>query len=220
MAVNRVLSTRLVDSVPEPDHKQKMLDRNNAIDFAKFVLGSQDYVILDTETTGLRDIDEVIQLAIISNTGEVLLDTLINCQMASIPEGSTAIHGLTKAHLVDAPLFASVLESALPFLAGKTIVTYNADFDRRIIAQSCRINGITDLPALTYKCAMLAYGQYRGVWDERFDHYKWHRLDGGDHSALGDCLATLRLIRTIADSEYGALDFELTAEGYGDNLNL
>lgn len=32
-------------------------------------------------------------------------------------------------------------------------------------------------------------------------NYRWQRLPGGDHSALGDCWATLKVLQKMAESE-------------------
>ncbi len=50
-------------------------------------------------------------------------------------------------------------------------------------------------------CAMVAYAQYVGEMNHKGTGYKWHKLRGGDHTALGDCRATLGLIRRMANGE-------------------
>src|SRR5207249_12089207 len=50
--------------------------RQDVITWARQVVEESETLILDTETTGLDDDDEVIQLAIIDMQGNVLLDTL------------------------------------------------------------------------------------------------------------------------------------------------
>lgn len=61
------------------------------------------------------------------------------------------------------------------------------------------------------ECAMLAYAEYRGVWNDYHGNYKWHKLsDAAErvgytlpsgmkaHSALADCLMTLAVCRKLA----------------------
>jgi DNA polymerase-3 subunit epsilon len=45
---------------------------------------------------------------------------------------------------------------------------------------------------------MLQYARFIGEWNSYYNSYKWQKLDGGDHTALGDCLATLEVIRVMA----------------------
>jgi len=55
-----------------------LIVRNNAIRFARGVLAQkQNYLILDTETTGLGEKDVIIQMALIDLDGNVLLDSLV-----------------------------------------------------------------------------------------------------------------------------------------------
>ena len=45
---------------------------------------------------------------------------------------------------------------------------------------------------------MLEYAKFVGEWNNYHGNYRWQKLEGGDHSAAGDCLATLEVIRTMA----------------------
>jgi hypothetical protein len=48
-----------------------------AIDWARELMGRQDWVLLNTETTGLGPDDEVVEIAVLDPTGRALLDTLV-----------------------------------------------------------------------------------------------------------------------------------------------
>lgn len=56
---------------------------------------------------------------------------------------------------------------------------------------------------IRWECAMKLYATWWGDWSEYHGNYKWQRLPGGDHSALGDCRATLALLRRIAEEKDG-----------------
>lgn len=45
---------------------------------------------------------------------------------------------------------------------------------------------------------MHLYSEFVGEWNDYFGNNKWQKLPGGDHSAVGDCLATLEVIKYIA----------------------
>ncbi|WP_275897043.1 exonuclease domain-containing protein, partial [Klebsiella pneumoniae] len=53
-----------------------------------------DYVIIDTETTGLKDFDEIIEITIINMRGEILLNSLVKPSRL-IPPGVTEINNIT-----------------------------------------------------------------------------------------------------------------------------
>lgn len=180
-------------SHPNPKHLQ------DSIDWAKSVLDQPDrYVILDTETTGVGTYDEVIQIGVIDPLGSVLLDRLIKpARNTHISREATAIHRITMAMLDNMPLYSEISGMLKSVVQGRTIVTYNAEFDRRLLMQSAGFAG-GFVPPDPWECAMLQYSQFVGDWDRYRDAYRWQKLYGGDHTALGDCRATLARITEMA----------------------
>ena len=174
-------------------------DRKDAVEWARKLLSNKgSYVVLDTETTGLAAVDEIIQLAIVDLDGDVRFNEDIKpTKLKRISAEATAIHGLTMEKLADRQTFAEHEESIAEALKGKTILTYNAEFDRRMFLQTQRIAG-GFLPKGDWECVMLQNARYVGQWSDWRNDYKWPKLTGGDHSALGDCLATLKLLRQMA----------------------
>jgi len=178
--------------------EQMKIDREQAAQWARSLLKRSDWVILDTETTGLSEQDEIIQIGILAGDGKVLLDSLIN-PTQPVSAGATAVHGITSIELDGAPPFSAVYEQVKTLLQGKTIVIYNAVFDLRLLTQTLEKY---DLPVLEFaedqvECAMLKYSAWRGeIWSD--GSYKWQRLVGGDHTAVGDCQATLDVIKKMA----------------------
>lgn len=89
----------------------------------------QPWILLDTETTGLKSKDdEVIDLAILSAEGTVLFSSLIR-PLAHRVDGSDAqaIHHIRDTDLRFAPTFAEVWPTVLPiFTSAQQVITYNA----------------------------------------------------------------------------------------------
>lgn len=165
-----------------------------ASEWARGVLVDPKAVILDTETTGLEG--EIVEISIVSIGGRVLLDTLVKPQKP-IPESATAIHGIDNEMVKDAPSFAEVYPKIKWIVTeASRVIIYNADFDTSILAWDCQRS---DLPALEFKseCAMNWYAAWYGEYSDWFKSFKWKSL-GGNHRALGDCLACLERIRTMA----------------------
>lgn len=184
-------------------HHPNYRHERESIDWARAVLEQADqYVILDTETTGVTNDDEVIQLGVIDPTGAVLLDHLIRpARKKYIPRQATQIHGITMAMLQDRPHYTEIAGLLQSIVQGRTIVTYNADFDRRLVSQTADFSGGFVPPASAWQCAMLQYAQFVGEWDDYRNKYRWHKLRGGDHTAVGDCQATLARIREMAGAK-------------------
>lgn len=99
----------------------------------------------------------------------------------------------------NAPAFKEIYQKTRKIIEGKTVIIYNAAFDTRLLLQTSRRYR---LPSLfdheeQGECAMLMYSAWVGEeWP--FGGYKWQKLVGGDHTALGDCLATLEIIKKMA----------------------
>jgi DNA polymerase-3 subunit epsilon len=167
-------------------------------------------VILDCETTGL-DLytDEPVQIGVISIGGDVLLDTLIR-PSKPIPPEATAIHGITDEMVANAPTFEQIYPQLVSLLDGKTVIAYNESYDRAILRHTCLRLGLMILHVAEWACAMRMYAHWYGEWSDYYGSFKWQRLEGG-HNAIGDCLATLALIRKVAADVVIGVD-----QGQGD----
>lgn len=170
--------------------------RNNAVAWAKRLLARPDWMILDTETTGLGRGAQVVQVAMLAPDGTPVLDTLVKATVPVEPE-AFRIHRLGEEELKDAPSFAEVLPRIVEASQGKYLVIYNGDFDLRMLRQSALAVGL-DTPLLMHYDAMIEYARYYGEWNDYRHDFRWQKLPGGDHSAMGDCRAVLALIQRMA----------------------
>ena len=162
--------------------------KDGPIAWARSLIGRTDWVILDTETTGLGSTDVVIQIGVTDHRGVTLVDTLVRPAVA-IGSGAQAVHGISAEAVAGARDFPTVLPELVRAIAGKTVVAYNAPFDRRLLDQTAFRHGVT-LPEVRWDCAMQWYTRFLGV--------RSAKLPGATHGATGDCLATLAVIRTMA----------------------
>jgi DNA polymerase-3 subunit epsilon len=172
--------------------------RDKAILWARKLVEEGSALILDTETTGLDADDEVIQIAIIDIRGETVLYSLVN-PCFPIPEEATQINGITDEMVANAPNFDEIHKRLIELLPGHELIAYNAEFDERMLIQSAVQWGNSPKDFFRIKHdAMLYYADFVGEWSEYYESNKWQPLPGGDHTALGDCKATLGLIRGMA----------------------
>jgi DNA polymerase-3 subunit epsilon len=164
-------------------------------------------VILDTETTDLDGY--LVQIAVIAMTGMVLFASLVNPQ-TSMSDGAYHVHGISEAQVQDAPTFAQLVDELHAVLRGRLVITYHASFDQHILCNELlRLHGTVTwqeahaardqwLEAMRWGCAMELYAEWVGDWSSWHGGYRWQPLPGGDHTALGDCLATLALLTSMA----------------------
>ena len=153
-------------------------------------------MILDTETTGLGNEAEIVQVAVLNPATGEEYQSLVR-PLGAIPPEATAIHGITNEMVQDAPEMSEVALQLASLLTGKLfVVMYNAEFDSAMLQQTHSRHGLEI--HLTPSCAMKWYAIWFGEWSDYHNSFKWQPLPGGDHSALGDCRATLALIRKMA----------------------
>jgi len=95
-------------------------------------------IVLDTETTGLDPADghRIIEICCVELVGHLptgrVFHTLVQPER-DIPEDSVRVHGLSAEKLADAPVFASVAEDFLAFVADAPLVIHNAEFDLKFL---------------------------------------------------------------------------------------
>jgi len=100
-------------------------------------------IFLDTETTGLsaENGDRIIEIGCIEMLNRRLSGETahwyLNPERPSHPD-AVRIHGLTDEFLADKPLFASVADELLSFLAGAEIIIHNAAFDIGFLNEELR----------------------------------------------------------------------------------
>ena len=87
-------------------------------------------VFLDLETTGLDSrIDEIVEIGILDQDGQVLLDTLVRpVQHRSWP-GAQRVHGIAPADVQDAPTHEALRPRIIEAVSDALVVIYNAPFD-------------------------------------------------------------------------------------------
>lgn len=178
-------------------------DRAAAAAWARAIIADGSALVLDTETTGLHGDVGIVQIAICDLEGREILNSLVQSDVPITP-GASRIHGITAEDIADAPRWADVWERVHRLLAERgypPLVIYNAAYDRGIIRQCCARAGLPIPPLQKVHCAMEWYSQFIGEWSEWYSSYRWQRLPDGDHSAMGDALATLAVIRGMARDE-------------------
>lgn len=179
---------------------QRKKDQQKAIDQCRTWL-SGPYVILDTETTGLEDSDEIIEICITDMKGSVLFNSLIKPTKKLLKPEIIEKTSIDMDMLKDQPTWPEVWPTIKPLITERQIVAYNAAFDYRLIEQTCEIYDIDHTITYPKQCAMLVFAQYKNVWNSWHGEYKWHKLPRGKHRAHGDCKALLKLINKITTDE-------------------
>jgi DNA polymerase III epsilon subunit-like protein len=171
------------------------------------VLKSDDYLVLDTETTGLHA-GEVCQIAVMSSKEEILLNTLVKT-VRPVPEEATRIHGITNDMVLGSPCWRDIVPRLEEILSGRMVLIYNAPFDLKMMAQSNRIWNLSLnwWEIARYACVMDVFARIYGEWSDYHLSYTWQKLTTAAnyfgvrienaHDALGDVRMTLGVCRGI-----------------------
>lgn len=167
----------------------------------------ENYIVIDTETTGLNAAeDELLQVSIIDNEGAVLFDSYIKPTQHTEWAEAERINHISPEMVAEAPTIAEVMPEINDiFKRYDKIVGYNLKFDKAFLENK----GAEFLNA-EYADVMKMFAPIYGEWNDQRGSYKWQKLTtaadyyGYDwsehkeaHNSLGDCYATLHVYKEI-----------------------
>lgn len=163
---------------------------------------SNEYVVIDTETTGLFKKDRIVEIAcVVFKNGKMLEEwsTLVN---PNRDLGPTHIHKITPSMVSIAPTFEEISNDLQRLLNNRIIVCHNASFDIRMLRQEFeRISVNIDFGSPF--CTMVASRQVlpSGL-DNLSDACSGLGIElAGVHSALGDARMTMALFSHVVESK-------------------
>lgn len=162
-------------------------------------------IVIDTETTGLsKDFDEVVEISVISETGEVLLDTLVQPVLKKSWPEAESIHGISPAMIEEAqvPTLAELMPLIMRLCEdSKEVTAFNLAYDKAFLMRAAKQVEMDFSKDINWTCTMLPYSEIIGE-KGRYGKAKWqslakaaeyvqHEWQGTAHRALADCQATL-----------------------------
>lgn len=170
-----------------------------------------EFYILDTETTGLGESDEIVEIAILNQYGEAVLNTLIK-PTQNIPDDAMDIHGITNEMVADAPTWDEITLPQGMRDFNYPIFIYNAAFDVRLWKQSCFTRFVTTGIPINFPPTSVLFNNAHCVMrmaNEALNTERWVSLvaaakhygitfDGlTPHRAASDCAVTLDVLRAM-----------------------
>jgi DNA polymerase III epsilon subunit-like protein len=150
-------------------------DRRAAIAQAQIELNKKP-LYLDTETTGLKDTDQIVEICLLEHDGSLAFQSLVK-PTVKIPADAVRVHHITDALVRTAPTWPEIWPQVEALLTSRRIAIYNAEYDLRLMRQSHLAHHLTWSPAISHFCIMKLYAQFRGDWNARAGNYRWYSLD-------------------------------------------
>ena len=152
-------------------------------------------IVIDTETTGLTDSDELLQISVIDDAGTVLFDSLVRPYFHTEWPEAQKVNGITPEMVAGAPYPHELLPQLVEIFSEMSVcIGYNTSFDLGFLD---RIGIPTEhLTVIDVMQMFVDYLNANGGTHRRaslstctkyFD-YKW---EGAAHNTLADAKATL-----------------------------
>ena len=159
----------------------------------------QQFVILDTETTGLFKNDRIVEIGALVVEGDQILEewsTLVNPDRDL---GPVHIHGISPSMVSMAPSFAEISNDLARLLNGRILVCHNAHFDKRMLSQEFNRLGIQVELGSPF-CTMVAAKRQIGGGSSLADTCEALDIQiSNAHSALGDTRMTHKVFLELRD---------------------
>ena len=167
------------------------------------LLSDVEFVVIDTETTGLRPgPDRVIEVACVRVRGGEAIDsfqTLIN-PIRRIPPFIAQFTGITQEMVNDAPTAKDILPDVMQFIDGSIVVGHNVGFDigflsyeAQLIGRAFPPDGLDTIPLARRFCP----GLKRFKLDMVASHLNIPTVNR--HRALGDATVTAAVFLRILE---------------------
>lgn len=159
---------------------------------------TNEYVVIDTETTGVFKKDRIVEIALVlvkSGSIKESWSTLIN-PMRDI--SNSEIHGITPSMVSAAPVFSEVANDIARFINGRVLVGHNVGFDIRMLHQEFdRMNIEVNFGGNF--CTMIAARRFTGLSNSSLTEVcrEFNIQNEKIHSALGDAICTARIFKLL-----------------------
>lgn len=183
---------------------------------------NKNYCLLDSETTGNDPFrDEAIEVAVVDSKENIVYESMFEC-VGEISEGASNVHKITKKDLIGYNYLIEKIHDLRDVLSKYDFISiYNERFDTNIINSTCykqKEHGIKNIDSAINEIdnyfgafethdLQYCFGSLVLLWDNKYSHWKWLKLEGGkgdesmkdhqSHRASVDCIALNRCINFV-----------------------
>lgn len=192
----------------EKERKQQEVDAliQGALELSASIDNPTRLICIDVETTGLSEIDEIVEISIIDGNGGVLVHSLVHPYWMTSWEDAEAVHGISPDQVQDAPYLHELIPQINAALSSaSTCIGYNVYFVLSMLPDSLRENLAFDTIDV-----MGIFAPIYSEWSDKYEDYKWQSLITcaayygyafRAHDSLEDARATLFCFQKIMETE-------------------
>lgn len=163
-------------------------------------------VYIDTETTGLGQDAEILEICVLDDSGKALVDARCRPQHAAEWPAAQEVHGIAPVDVEGCPTFAELAPAIQEHIdAASRVCVYNAMCDMGLLRRA----GI-EVGGSKLHDTMLDFSATQKEIDPKHGSWRWFTLaiaamrcgyaGRPDHSAKGDCLDT-RHVQAYCDAQ-------------------
>ena len=176
-----------------------------------------NYVVLDTETTGIsiKDGHRIVEIGCIELDNLILTHNKFHCYLnpeRKVSKKALEVHGYTDEFLSDKKKFEEIADEFLDFIKDKKIIIHNAEFDlahinnELFLIGKSRINrdNIVD----TLEIARDKFPGSPNSLDALCKRYKIDNSKRAQHTALVDCDLLSKVYINLIDQKEPTLNFQ------------
>ena len=178
-----------------PSKNAELTFTTSDLEKGEWLVRPENYIMLDTETTGLNAYDEIIQLALVNLKGEVIYQQYFKPSVPSSPE-AYEVHKLSDEFLATQPRWSSCWPAIEALLKDKVILIQNASFDIKMFKQTCGKYHISSSQTFQVKDTLPYFRKTVGVGALKkvMTALNIKHDDSKLHDAVEDCLKTIEAL--------------------------
>lgn len=160
----------------------------------------QNFVVIDTETTGLDYLnDRIIEIGAVKKTDGTQRYSCVIKYDGNLNETIKNLTGINEDDLKNGKEEKEAVEELLKFIGDYPIIGYNIDFDIKFLNQALQRNGFAPIKNKTYN--LMKYVKQEKLFLENYKLQTVIKEYGIDekvpHRALGDAEICLRLLEKV-----------------------
>ena len=188
-------------------------------------------VILDTETTGLSNIEKhrIVEIGCVELDNQIATNNIfhayINPQRV-VSEEAYKIHGYSDKFLSDKKTFAEIAEDFLDFINGKKLIIHNAPFDLSFLNYEMKLIKKKEIDKKnvidTLEMARIKYPGSQNSLDALCKRFNIDNSRRKKHTALVDCHLLKEIYVNLIDQKepkFNLENIEIIDSKFSNNIN-